>query len=59
MTALQFGRVVIDAKHRAYLDKLESEKIEALTRREWIRNVRDTQILESQMDRLISGGLGI
>ena len=44
------GRAVIDAKHRAYQDKPESEKIEALTRREWIRSVRDTQIPESQME---------
>ena len=48
--ALQLGRAVIDAKHRAYRDKPESEKVEALTRREWIRSVRDTQIPESQME---------
>ena len=48
--ALQFGRAVIEAKHRANKDKHESEKIEALTRGEWIRNVRDTQIPESQME---------
>ena len=48
--ALQLGRAVIDAKHRAYRDKPESEKMEALTRREWIRSVRDTQIPESQME---------
>ena len=47
--ALQSGRAVIDAKHRAYQDKPDSEKVEALTRREWIRSVRDTQIPESQM----------
>lgn len=47
---LQLGRAVIDAKHRAYQDKPESEKIEALTRREWIRSVRDTQIPASQME---------
>jgi hypothetical protein len=50
VAALQLGRAVIDAKHRAYQDKPESEKIEALTRREWIRSVRDTQIPESQME---------
>ena len=50
VAALQLGRAVIDAKHHAYQDKPESEKIEALTRREWIRSVRDTQIPESQMD---------
>ena len=48
--ALQLGRVVIDTKHHAYQDKLESEKVEALTRREWIRNVRDILIPESQME---------
>ena len=50
VSALQLGRAVIDAKHRAYQDKPESEKVEALTRREWIRSVRDTQIPESQME---------
>ena len=50
VAALQLGRAVIDAKHRAYQDKPESEKVEALTRREWIRSVRDTQIPESQME---------
>ena len=50
VAALQLGRAVIDAKHRAYRDKPESEKVEALTRREWIRSVRDTQIPESQME---------
>ena len=50
LAALQLGRAVIDAKHRAYRDKPDSEKIEALTRREWIRSVRDTQIPESQME---------
>ena len=50
VVALQLGRAVIDAKHRAYQDKPESEKVEALTRREWIRSVRDTQIPESQME---------
>ena len=49
VAALQLGRAVIGAKHRAYRDKPESEKVEALTRREWIRSVRDTQIPESQM----------
>ena len=39
VVALQLGRAVIDAKHRAYQDKPESEKIEALTRREWIHNI--------------------
>ena len=48
--ALQSGRAVIDAKHRAYQDKPDSEKVEALTRREWMKSVRDTQIPESQMD---------
>ena len=50
VATLQLGRAVIEAKHRAYQDKPESEKIEALTRREWIRSVRDTQIPESQME---------
>ena len=50
VATLQLGRSVIDAKHRAYHDKPESEKVEALTRREWIRSVRDTQIPESQME---------
>ena len=49
VAALQLGRAVIGAKHRAYQGKRESEKVEALTRREWLRNVRDTQIPESQM----------
>ena len=49
VAALQWGRAVIEAKHRAYQDKPESEKVEPLTRREWIRSVRDTQIPESQM----------
>ena len=49
VAALQLGRAVIDAKHRAYQGKPELEKVEALTRREWIRSVRDTQIPESQM----------
>lgn len=48
--ALQLGKAVIDAKHRAYRDKPESEKIEALTRREWIQGIRETQIPESQME---------
>jgi hypothetical protein len=50
VATLQLGRAVIDAKHYAYQDKPESEKLEALTRREWIRSVRDTQIPESQME---------
>ena len=50
VATLQLGRAVIDAKHRAYQDKPKSEKIEVLTRREWIRSVRDTQIPESQME---------
>ena len=50
MATLQLGRAVIDAKHRAYQDKPVSERVEALTRREWIRSVRDTQIPESQME---------
>ena len=50
VAALQLGRAVIDAKHRAYRDEPESEKIEALTRREWIRSVRETQIPQSQME---------
>ena len=48
---------MIEAKHSAYEDKPESEKVEALTRREWIQSF-ETQIPESQMERLISGGLG-
>ena len=50
VATLQLGRAVIDAKHHAYQDKPESEKVEALTRREWIRSVRETQIPESQME---------
>jgi hypothetical protein len=50
VATLQLGRAVIDAKHRAYQDKPESEKIEALTRREWIHSIRETQIPESQME---------
>ena len=50
VATLQLGRAVIDAKHHAYLNKPEAEKVEALTRREWIRSVRDTQIPESQME---------
>ena len=50
VAALQLGRAVIEAKHRAYRDKPESEKVEALTRHEWIKSVRDTQIPESQME---------
>ena len=50
VAALQFGRVVIDKKHLAYRDKPQSEKIEALTRREWIHSIRQTQIPESQME---------
>ena len=50
VVALQLGRAVIDAKHRAYQDKPESEKIEALTRREWIHSILETQIPESQME---------
>ena len=50
VAALQLGRAVIGAKHRAYQDKPKSEKVEALSRREWIRSVRDTQIPASQME---------
>ena len=50
VAALQLGRAVIDAKHRAYEDKPESEKVEALRRHEWIRSILDTQIPETQMD---------
>ena len=50
VATLQLGRSVIDAKHRAYREKPELEKVEALTRREWIRSVGDTQIPESQME---------
>ena len=50
VATLQLGRAGIDAKHRAYQDKPESEKVEPLTQREWIRSVRDTQIPDSQMD---------
>ena len=49
-SALQLGRAVIEAKHSAYEDKPESEKVEALTRREWIQSFRETQIPESQME---------
>ena len=52
VATLRLGRAVIDAKHRSYQDKPESEKVEALTRREWIRSVRDTQIPESQMEEV-------
>ncbi len=50
VVTLQLGGAVIDAKHRAYQDKPESEKAEALTRHEWIHSVRETQIPESQME---------
>ena len=50
VAALQLGRTVIEAKHRAYQDKPESEKVEALRRHEWIRSILDTQIPETQMD---------
>ena len=50
VVALQLGRAVINAKHRTYQDKPESLKIEALTRREWIHSIRETQIPESQME---------
>lgn len=36
VAALQLKRAVIEAKRRVYRDKPESEKVEALTRREWI-----------------------
>ena len=49
VATLQSGRAVIDAKHRTYQDKPISERVEALTRRDWVRSVRDTQIPESQM----------
>jgi hypothetical protein len=50
VATLQLCRAVIDAKHRAYQDKPESEKVEPLPPRDWIRSVRDTQIPESQME---------
>jgi hypothetical protein len=50
VATLQLGRAVIEAKHRAYQEKPETERVEALTRLEWIRSVRDTQIPESQME---------
>jgi hypothetical protein len=50
VAALRLGRAVIEAKHSAYEDKPESEKVEPLTQREWIRSVRDTQIPDSQME---------
>ena len=50
VATLQLGRAVIDAKHHAYQDKPESEKVEALTRREWIYSIREAQIPESQME---------
>jgi hypothetical protein len=50
LATLQLGRAVIDAKHRAYQDKPVSERVEALTRREWIHSIRETQIPESQME---------
>lgn len=49
VATLKLGRTVIDAKHCAYREKLIAEKVKALTRHEWIRSVRDTQIPESQM----------
>ena len=58
VAALQLGRAVIDAKHRAYEDKPESEKVEPLTQREWIRSVRDTQIPDSQMEEADIGWVG-
>ena len=58
VATLQLGRAVIDAKHRAYQDKPESEKVEALTRREWIWSVRATQIPESQMEEADIRGVG-
>ena len=59
VAALRLGRAVIEAKHSAYEDKPESEKVEALTRREWIRSVRDTQIPESQMEEADIREVGI
>ena len=50
VATLQLSRAIIDAKHRAYRDKPESEKVGALTRREWIRSIRETQIPQSQME---------
>ena len=50
VAALQLGRAVIDVKHRAYQSKPQSERVEALTRREWIHSIRETQIPESQME---------
>ena len=50
VVVLQLGREVINAKYRTYQDKPESGKIEALTRREWIHSIRETQIPESQME---------
>jgi hypothetical protein len=50
VAALQLGRAVIEAKHRAYQEKPELEKVEALTRHEWIHSIRETQIPESQME---------
>ena len=50
LATLQLGRAVIDAKHRAYQGKPVLERVEALTRRAWIRSVRGTQIPESQME---------
>ena len=50
VATLQLGRAMIDAKHRAYQSKLQSERVEALTRREWIHSIRETQIPESQME---------
>ena len=41
--------MVIDAKRRAYQDKPELEKIEALTRQQWIRSAGKPQIPESQV----------
>ena len=50
LATLRLGRAVIDTKHRAYQDKPVSERVEALTRREWIHSIRETQIPESQME---------
>ena len=52
VAALQLGRAVINAKHRAYRDKPVSERVEALTLREWIHSIRQTQIPESQMEEV-------
>ena len=50
VATLQLGRSVFDAKHFAYQDKPVLERVEAVTRREWIHSIRETQIPEPLME---------